>query len=403
MSIILNMSSLKEKIKELTTLYLPEVISFRRWLHQHPELSFKEYETSRFITQQLDKMGIKYTTGHARTGIIATITGNSPNGKVIALRADMDALPIEEENALEYKSVNKGIMHACGHDAHVASLLGTAHILKDLKEHWNGTVLLIFQPGEEMLPGGASQIIKTDVLNNPKPDLVIGQHVFPELESGQVGFRKGIYMASGDEIYMSVNGKGGHAAKPHTINDTVLTAAQIIVNLQQIVSRIVPATVPTVLAFGKIEGNGAVNIIPNTVKIEGTLRTMDEKWRKILKERIISTASLTAAAMGCTCSVNIKEGYPTVYNNEKITEKAIIFAKNFLNEKEVKEVDLTMTAEDFGYYSQKFPATFYRFGVKSKTDDTGMLHNSRFNLDEACFETSVSLMSWLTISFLNDN
>jgi len=394
------MNDLKEKIKELTLSFLPEIIGFRRWLHQHPELSFKEYETSRFISQKLDDMGIPYTRGHVGTGIIATFTGISSKGKVIALRADMDALPIEEENELDYKSVNKGIMHACGHDAHVASLLGTALILKELREHWHGTVILIFQPGEEVLPGGASQIINAGDLNNPKPDMIIGQHVFSELECGQVGFRKGIYMASGDEIFISVNGKGGHAAMPHTINDTVFTAAQIIVNLQQNISRTVPATIPTVLSFGKIEANGAVNVIPNVVKIEGTLRTMNEKWRAIIKEKIVSVAESTASSMGCSCSVLIKDGYPTIYNNEDITEKAIKFAKIFLNETNVKEIDLSMTTEDFGYYSQNFPATFYRFGIKNRDYDIGLLHSSRFNLDEASLETSVGLMSWLAINFL---
>ena len=396
------MTELKEKIKDLTITFLPEIIGFRRYLHKHPELSFQEHETSLFITQKLDKMGIKYTTGHAGTGIIAELYGNSPQGKTIALRADMDALPIEEENELDYKSVNSGVMHACGHDAHVASLLGTALIMKELKNYWNGKILLVFQPGEEVLPGGASQIMSEGYLNNHKPDVVLGQHVFPDLNSGQAGFRKGIYMASSDEIYISVNGKGGHAAMPHAINDTVLTASQIIVNLQQMVSRTVPAIIPTVLSFGKISANGAVNVIPDIVKIEGTLRTMNEKWRVVLKDRITSTASLTAVAMGCTCSVNIKQGYPTVYNNESITEKAIMFAKNFLNENNVKEIDLTMTAEDFGYYSHKFPATYYRFGVKGKTGETGKLHNSRFNIDESCFETSVGLLSWLTLNFLNE-
>ena len=396
------MIDLRLKIKEQVNTNLSEVVSCRRWLHQHPELSFREYETAKFISQKLDEMGIDYSGGYAGTGIVAKLKGASDNGKVVALRADIDALPIEEENEFEYKSVNKGVMHACGHDAHTASLLGVAFVLNKLKDFWSGTVLFIFQPGEEVIPGGASQIISAGGLDNPKPDLIIGQHVLPEMESGHVGFKKGTIMASSDEIYITVNGKGGHAALPHLVNDSVLAASQIVVNLKQMVCETVPKIEPVILAFGKIEGKGAINVIPNKVEIEGTLRTLNEEWRSIIKEKIVSIATQIAESHGCTCYVNIKAGYPSLCNDEQITEKATLFAQEFLGENNVEELEIRMTAEDFSYYSQKFPSTFYRFGIKNKNEATNSLHTSRFNMNESSLETSVGVMSWLAVKFLNE-
>jgi len=392
---------LKQKVRQLAKIYYPKMVEWRHWLHQNPELSFQENKTSEFIAQQLDTIGIPYKKGVAGTGIIATLTGESTKGKVIALRADMDALPIDENTGITCQSQNQGVMHACGHDAHSASLLGTAKILYDLKELWSGTVLLIFQPGEEKFPGGASILLKEGALENPKPELIIGQHVLPEMKTGHVGFRKGIYMASGDEVHLTVEGIGGHAAMPHVLNDTVLAAAHIIVAMQQVVSRIVPATIPTVLSFGRIEGKGATNIIPGKVEISGTLRTMSEEWRPILKEKIRTIALHTSQAMGVTCQVDIKDGYPMVYNNEAITEKAAELAGYYLEHPQVEEMDIRMTAEDFGYYTQKFPATFYRFGVKRTEGETGSLHTPQFNLNEESLETSSGTMAWLALGFLN--
>jgi amidohydrolase len=394
---------LKQRIRLLAQTYYSKLVEWRQWLHQNPELSFQEIKTSEFIALQLDSMGIAYKKGYAGTGIVAKLTGKSAKGRVIALRADMDALPIDENTGIACQSQNQGVMHACGHDAHAASLLGTAKILTELKELWNGTVLLIFQPGEEKFPGGASILLKEGALQDPKPELIIGQHVLPEMETGHVGFRKGIYMASGDEVHLTVEGKGGHAAMPHVLNDTVLAAAHIIVAMQQVVSRIVPATIPTVLSFGRIEGKGATNIIPGKVEISGTLRTMSEKWRPILKEKIRSIAVHTSQAMGVTCHVDIKDGYPMVYNNEAITEKATELAHVYLGHSQVEDMDIRMTAEDFGYYSQQFPSTFYRFGVKRTDGETGSLHTPQFNLNEASLETSAGLMAWLALGFLSQN
>lgn len=393
--------SLLQTIKELSLQNFNDVITNRRWLHQHPELSFEETKTSTYVADKLTQLGIPFKHGYAGTGIVATLTGLKPEGRVIALRADMDALPIQENSGLPYASVNPGVMHACGHDAHTASLLGTAGILQQLKPHWDGTILLIFQPGEEKFPGGASLMLKEGALDNPKPEFVLGQHVLPEMPAGQVGFRQGMYMASGDEVHITISGKGGHAAMPHTLNDTVLAACHVVVALQQIVSRIVPATIPTVLSFGMIEGKGATNIIPEKVKLAGTLRTMDESWRAIIKDKIRHVASSTAEAMGCDCDIDIKDGYPMVYNNPDLTEQAESLAKQYLGEENVETMDLRMTAEDFGYYCEAFPSTFYRFGVKqNKGVNTGELHTPAFSLNEQSLKTAPGLMAWIAINLM---
>ncbi|ASB48087.1 M20 metallopeptidase family protein [Alkalitalea saponilacus] len=393
--------SLLERIRQLSDQIYPEIINHRRWLHQNPELSFEEVQTSEYIANELNKLKIPFKKGIAGTGIIATIEGKSTNGPVVGLRADMDALPIQENSGLEFSSKKEGVMHACGHDAHSASLLGVAKILTQIKDSWEGTALLIFQPGEEKFPGGASLILKEGALNDPKPDIIIGQHVLPEMESGNVGFKPGMYMASGDEVHITVKGKGGHAAMPHTLNDTVLAASQIVVALQQVVSRIVPATIPTVLSFGHIEGKGATNIIPETVYLAGTLRTMNEEWREKIKTKIREIAKHTASAYGCECTIDIKDGYPMVFNNELVTQKALEMASVYLGQDQVEVMDTRMTAEDFGYYSQEFPCTFYRFGVKQKHDITGALHTPQFNLNEESLKTASGLMAFIAIGFLN--
>jgi amidohydrolase len=390
----------RDTLKKLTQELYPDVVSFRRWLHQNPELSFEENNTSAYISNLLKEHDIPFKTGIAGTGIIATISGKAGSGKTIALRADMDALPIQEATGLPFASQKEGVMHACGHDAHSASLLGTGILLNRLKAHWGGTVLLLFQPGEEKFPGGASLILKEGALDHPRPDLIIGQHVLPEMACGNVGFKKGMYMASGDEVYITIHGKGGHAAMPHTLNDTILAASQVIVNLQQIVSRIVPANIPTVLSFGHIEGKGATNIIPETVALAGTLRTMSEEWRGIIKAKIRHIAESTAVTYGCRAEVDIKDGYPMVYNNETVTAQAQELAREYLGMEKVEEMETRMTAEDFGFYSQEFPATFYRFGVSQNEGETGALHTPRFNLNEQSLETSSGLMTWIALNML---
>ena len=395
------MENIKNTIHKAVKKNLERIIEDRRHIHQNPELSFEEHETSRYVTTRLDEMGISYKKGIAGTGILATLEGKE-KGKVLALRADMDALPITEATGLPFASDNPGVMHACGHDMHTASLLGVAKILSDLRDHWNGTILLLFQPGEEKFPGGASMVLKEGALNHPRPDLMIGQHVLPDMQAGHVGFKPGMYMASGDEVYLTIRGKGGHAALPHTLNDTVLTASHIIVALQQIVSREVPADIPTVLSFGKIEGKGATNIIPEKVEIAGTLRTMNEEWRARIKNRIRELATGIAASMGASCDADIKDGYPVVRNDENATLQAMDFAREFLPEEATESMDIRMTAEDFGYYTHEFPSVFYRFGVERKEGDTGALHTPRFNPDEKALETSTGILSWLAVSFLKE-
>jgi amidohydrolase len=395
------MNITKEQVQSLADQYHSQILGIRKHLHRHPELSFEEFKTSAYIKERLSEFGIPFRDGYVKTGIVGCIEGRNPGEKIIALRADIDALPLQEQNDVEYRSVNNGVMHACGHDVHTSSLLGTAKILNSLRGEFNGTVLLIFQPAEEKLPGGAKLMMEEGALDNPRPEIVIGQHVMPGLEAGKLGFRPGMYMASTDEIYITISGKGGHAAMPHQINDTVLIASHIIVALQQVVSRNAVASVPSVLSFGKVLANGATNIIPSEVKIEGTFRTMDEAWRKEAHKRINDIATSIAMGMGAKCEVIIEHGYPFLVNHEETTTKAIKFAGEYLGSEQVVELDMRMTAEDFAYYSQKFPSTFYRLG----TTDTGgelknPLHSPLFNIDESALKTGMGAMAWLALRFL---
>lgn len=390
--------SIKNIIKQKASDYKSDVIKIRRHLHQNPELSFKEHKTSQYIQQYLTSLGIEYKAGYVETGIVGLIKGKNPESKTIALRADMDALPILEENTIDYKSQNEGVMHACGHDVHTASLLGAAKILNELKDEFEGTIKLIFQPGEEKLPGGASLMIKEGVLKKPTPQAIIGQHVYPDLPAGKVGFRPGMYMASCDEIYVTIKGKGGHAALPHTFIDPIFISSTIITSLQQIVSRRAKPSTPTVLSFGKINSNGgATNIIPNEVYLQGTFRTMDETWREEAHKLIKQIAIDIANTMGGECDIEIKKGYPFLKNNEELTINSLNKAKEFLGDENVINLDLRMTGEDFAFYAQQMPGCFYRLG----TGQSSGLHTSTFNINEEALETSIGLMSWLAISALN--
>lgn len=389
------------KIKEISAKIYDEVVEIRRHIHKHPELSFEEENTSVFIQKKLDEYGIEYTTGYVKYGVLGVIKG-SEEGKIIALRTDIDALPIQENSTEEFSSQNKNVMHACGHDVHLASLLGTAKILNEIKSSLKGTVLFVFQPAEEKLPGGAKLMMEDGVFDKYKPDLIIGQHVMPNMPVGNVGFKPGMYMASTDEIYLTIKGKGGHAAMPYQITDTVLIASHIIVALQQIVSRKAKANIPTVLSFGKFIANGATNVIPDEVKIEGTFRTMNEEWRVEVHKLIKKIAQSTAQAMGAECDVNILDGYPYLKNDEQITEKASIYSKQYLGEQNVENMETRMTGEDFAYYTQKYPATFYRLGtMNSKTKEVFPLHSPMFKVDEEALKKSTGLMAWLAYSFLN--
>lgn len=393
---------LKERIQQLAASVLDETIQTRRHLHAHPELSFHEHETVAFVAAKLDELGIAYQP-MANTGLVALIKGDKPSDQVVALRADMDALPIEEANEVSYKSTKSGVMHACGHDAHTASLLGTASILTQLKSEFGGTVKLIFQPAEEVLPGGASLMIKEGVLENPKPQAVFGQHVMPLIDAGKVGFRSGKYMASTDELYVTVKGKGGHGAQPQQNIDPVLISAHILVALQQIVSRAADPKLPSVLSFGKVIANGATNVIPNEVKLEGTFRTLDEQWRTEAHIKMKKMAEGIAESMGGSCEFEIRKGYPFLVNEEKLTEQAKAYAEDYLGKENVLDLDIWMAAEDFAYYSQVADACFYRLGTRNEAKGiTSSVHTPTFDIDEQAFAISTGLMAYLALKRLGN-
>ncbi|QNN42287.1 M20 metallopeptidase family protein [Pedobacter roseus] len=393
---------IKNKVQELAAHIFNEVVGYRQHIHANPELSFKEFETSLFIKDKLKKWGIEYTDC-ANTGVVGLIKGNLPSDKVIALRADMDALPIHEANDKPYRSKNHGVMHACGHDVHTSSLLGTAYILNQMKDDFGGTIKLIFQPAEELLPGGASIMIKEGVLENPKPHHIVGQHVMPLIDAGKVGFRSGIYMASTDELYVTVTGKGGHGAQPHQNIDPVVIASHIIIALQQVVSRNADPRIPSVLSFGKVIANGATNIIPNEVKIEGTFRTLDEEWRDEAHKRMKKMAEGIAESMGGSCDFDIHRGYPFLINEEKLTANARAFAEDFLGKENVLDLDIWMAAEDFSFYSQVTDACFYRLGTGNAAKDTQYsVHTPRFDVDEDALKISTGLMAYIALKQLGN-
>jgi len=397
-------TDLKTHIQTLAKKYLPDTIAHRRHLHQHPELSFQEKETGLYIARELEKLGITHEHGWGENGVVALIEGQNPSKKTVALRADIDALPILEENDIPYKSKNEGIMHACGHDAHTASLLGAARMLQEVKDELEGTVKLIFQPAEERLPGGASLLIKEGVLENPKPATIVGQHVHPPLEVGKVGFRAGKYMASADELFLTVRGKGGHGALPHTCVDTILLTAHIITALQQIVSRNTNPNLPAVVTLGKINSTGgSTNVIPDEVKLEGTFRTMNEKWRFEAHERMRQLVQGIAVSMGGEAELDIKVGYPVLFNEPALTAKARQFAEEYMGVENVVNLPIRLTAEDFAYYSQEMPACFYRLGTgNAKRGTTSGLHTSTFNIDEAALEWGSGLLAWMAVRQLVD-
>ena len=396
------MSDIIGKIKALSDQYYNDVLEIRRHLHAHPELSFDEYETAKFIEAQLIKMGITDFERSAVTGITFILNGKEDNGKVIALRADIDALPIKETNDVPYKSQNEGVMHACGHDVHTSSLLGAIMILKEIKGDFKGKIKLIFQPGEEKFPGGASIMIKEGILENPKPNRILGQHVMPFIDSGKVGFRKGMYMASADEIYMTVRGKGGHAAMPENLIDPILITSHIIVAMQQIVSRRSSPKIPSVLSFGDVQAHGATNVIPGEVTVLGTFRTYDEEWRMEAHKLIIDLAEGMAKAMGGECEIEIQKGYPHLKNHPEYTQFNIDKAKEYMGEENVQEIDLWLAGEDFAFYSQQVDACFYRLGTRNESRGiVSGVHTPTFDIEEESLKVGMGLMSWLAVSELN--
>jgi len=401
--------ALNTKIKALAKQHFAKVLEIRRHLHQHPELSFKEFETSKFIQQQLTQAGISYTSGYVETGIVALIKGKNPEKKTILLRADMDALPIEEKNDVVYKSANPGVMHACGHDVHSSIALGAAFILNELKSEFEGTVKIMFQPGEEVLPGGASLMIQAGVLENPKVDKAIALHVFPSMETGKAGFKSGMYMASTDELYITVNGKGGHAAMPAEYINPLIIASEILleINNQYMKDKALVGTtaenIPTVIAFGKIEGKGATNVIPEKVELAGTFRTMDEKWRESVHQQLKKIVRTVSQKYNVESVLRIEKGYPFLVNDTDLTDSCFSSAQIFLGKENVEELPLRMTAEDFAFITQKVPSCFFRLGTANKEKGiTSGVHTPTFNIDENALETGVGLMAWLTVNELNN-
>lgn len=393
--------SLLDQIKALSEANSIETIELRRYLHANPELSYQEYNTARYVSEQLKLAGIGMVEGIATTGLIAEIKGRNPEKKTIALRADMDALPILETNDVPYKSKTPGIMHACGHDVHTSSLLATAKILNQVKDQFEGTVRFLFQPGEEKNPGGASYMIRDGALENPRPSAIVGQHVFPLLEVGKIGFREGMYMASADEIYLKVIGKGGHGAAPDLCIDPIVIASHIIVALQQIISRNANPRQPTVLTFGNIIGHGATNIIPNEVNIAGTFRAMNEEWRESALVKIRKMAESMAEGMGGRCEVEISKGYPYLENNPELTRRIRAAAEEYVGKENVVDLEISLGAEDFSYYSQVVPASFYRLGTRNEAKGiTSYVHTPTFNIDEDALKIGPGLMAWMAVNEL---
>jgi len=391
---------MKNLIKELAKAYAPEFISIRHHLHAHPELSFQEYKTSGFIQQKLTEFGVPFTAGIAGTGVIALIEGRNPASRVIALRADIDALPITEANDVPYKSQHTGVMHACGHDVHTTCVLGATRILHELKDQFEGTIKILFQPGEEKHPGGASIMIEEGALENPKPDAILGMHVQPTMEAGIVGFRAGQYMASADEIYITVKGKGGHAALPQLTADTILIASHIVVGLQQIISRNNNPFSPSVLSICAFNGGFTTNVIPSEVKLMGTFRAMDETWRFKAHDLIRKQAKGIAEAMGAEIDIDILVGYPTLYNNEAVTAQARSLAEDYLGKDAVVDTEIRMGAEDFAFYSQIIPACFFRLGTGNVARGiTSGVHTPTFDVDEKAIEIGMGTMAYLATQF----
>ena len=388
---------LKELIREKAAGLLPDIIKIRRHLHAHPELSFEEFKTSEYIRNILTGQQIKFTEQWVRTGIVAEV-GNTENYvQTIALRADIDALPIQETNDVPYKSVNAGVMHACGHDVHTSCLIGALIILNSLEVKWKNRTIGIFQPGEEKLPGGASLMIGEGLIDNYKPEAIFGLHVLPQMEASNVGICPGKSMASSDEIYITIQGKGGHAAMPHLAIDPILIAADVLSGIQKVVSRHANPMIPTVLSFGKINSiGGATNVIPDEVKIEGTFRTMDENWRREAHQIMRTYIQNTAEASGGKADVDIRKGYPCLINDDRLYAYGQQKLMELLDKNHVLDVPARMTSEDFAYYSQQIPSLFFRLGTGNRLKKiTSPVHTSSFDADESALETGMAAMAYL--------
>ena len=377
-----------------------EIIECRRWLHRHPELSQQEYGTMAFVAEKLKEMGLEPKTGIGRTGVMAMIRGKNPDAYCVAMRADYDALPITEDTGLPFASENPGVMHACGHDMHTSSLLGAAKILCQLKEEFEGSVMLIFQPSEEMYPGGAKMMMDDGLFSEVTPDEIYGFHCLPEMECGRVGMRKGKYMASTDELYWTIKGRGGHGATPHMAIDPIVVASHVVVALQQVVSRNASPLMPTVLSFGKMVGEGRTNIIPDEVKMEGIIRTFDPEWRLEAHNRIRKISEGVAESMGAECDLFIDYGYPPVVNNDDCTQMTHDNAVAYLGEANVDWLDMRMTAEDFAFYAQKIPACYFRVGIHVPGTEVTNLHRPNLLVNEDSIEVASGFEAYNAIMAL---
>jgi amidohydrolase len=392
---------LKHRILKASEAIFPELVKVRRHLHMHPELSYQEYETSAFISEYLNNLGIEHQTGVAGTGIVGVIHGTKPGkGLTIGLRADMDALPVTEAATKEYRSKNEGVMHACGHDSHISMLLGTATLLNNMRNKFSGTVILVFQPGEEKAPGGAKLMIESGVFDRYNPDIFLAQHVLPELPSGVVGFHQGPYMASCDEMYITVAGKGGHTAQPSQYTDQIYIASEVVISLKDTISAMSQNNAPTIFAIGRISGAGATNVIPEKVEIAGTFRTFDEKWRQKAKGIIKNIASDIGARRNVSIEVNIVEGYPVLFNNEALTLKAMELSRTLMGDENVMEMPVRMSSEDFSFFSVKYPSCLFRLGISSVGQPMRLLHTPTFDIDERAMVSGVSEMTWLVMNLI---
>lgn len=390
----MKINNLKSAIEKISNEIFDDVVSFRKWIHKHPELSFQEKKTSEFICSILKKNDIRFTKNIGGYGIVAVIEGKKSSSRVIGFRADMDALPIIEENDIDYKSVNHGIMHACGHDVHSSILLGVAIIVNKLKENLIGTIKFIFQPAEEKLPGGASLMIEAGVLKNPDVEKMLALHVFPEMEVGNVGFKSGQYMAACDDMKIEIIGRGGHAALINKTINPITVASELIINTKQKVENRKNSS-PYVLEFGDFRAFGASNVIPEKTLVEGTLRTMDEDFRQEVHEILKSQAIKLENKYKAKCNFNIIKGYPSLFNNEKVTEKCINLSRDILDENSIHELPIRMASEDFSFFSQKCPSTFFRLGVaNSEKGIIHSVHTSKFNVDHNSIKIGLNLMSY---------
>lgn len=388
-----------EQIEGFTEKIYEKVKSYREHLHIHPELSYKEYNTSKFVSDTLSKLGIE-NSFIGDTGVVALISGNhhEKNAPCIALRADLDALPIQEENDVPYKSKIDGVMHACGHDVHTSILLGAAEIIHQNRNELNQPIKLIFQPGEEKNPGGATYIIRDGGLENPKVKKMVALHVFPDLECGHFGFREGLYMASCDELHMEVQGLGGHGALPDRTVNPIFMGSEFILAAKSYIDENTPDGVPSVINFGYFEAKGATNVVPDKAFVKGTFRTMDEEWRDKAKKQLLEIAARISEDYKGQVKLTISHGYPFLKNDIQLTHSIRDLAERNFGKDKVHHLPMRMTSEDFSYYSQLVPVCFFRLGVRNKEKEIVYgLHHPKFDIDSHSIKNGVQM--FVSIAF----